>query len=341
MRLLTRPLDRSHQMIKKDEFYALLSVADLALITPLRDGMNTTSMEYVLCQQQTQHSPLILSEFMGISPSMTHALQVNPWDLGDVAAQIDYALGMSAEEKAERQQKLYEVVGTHTSQTWAGVLVSMLLGVVGSVVGKARRTPELDRAFMRERYEGAGKRLLMFDYDVRRFFPSHPHSRGRILTTSVLFSAYREPSPPIVKTPSLAVPSAGALEALTKLSADPRNIVYIISGREGSFLDQHLGHLGRVGFSAEHGCFMKPPSTPEELERGEPFGAGKPWTNLTEALDMSWMSEVKEIFEYYTERTTGSFVEMKKSSITWHYRASDPEWGYVILSSFVLERLEV
>lgn len=157
-------------MIKKDEFYALLSVADLALITPLRDGMNTTSMEYVICQQKTQqHSPLILSEFMGISPSMTHALQVNPWDLGDVARQIDYALGMSGEEKGLRQEKLYEVVRRNTSHTWANVLVKMLLGVVGAV-GKARRTPELDLELLGDRYKSAKKRLLMFDYDVRALF---------------------------------------------------------------------------------------------------------------------------------------------------------------------------
>jgi hypothetical protein len=72
----------SHQVIKKDEFYALLSVADLALITPLRDGMNTTCMEYVIAQAKTHQSPIILSEFMGISPSLRDALQVNPWDLG-------------------------------------------------------------------------------------------------------------------------------------------------------------------------------------------------------------------------------------------------------------------
>lgn len=72
----------SHQTIKKDEFYALLSVADLAVITPLRDGMNTTSMEYVLAQELTNKAPLVLSEFMGISSTMEDALQVNPWDLG-------------------------------------------------------------------------------------------------------------------------------------------------------------------------------------------------------------------------------------------------------------------
>lgn len=72
----------SHQTIKKDEFYALLSVADLGVITPLRDGMNTTSMEFVLAQEKSKKSPLVLSEFMGISSNMTEALQINPWNLG-------------------------------------------------------------------------------------------------------------------------------------------------------------------------------------------------------------------------------------------------------------------
>lgn len=72
----------SHQTIKKDEFYALLSVADLGVITPLRDGMNTTSMEFVIAQERTKKSPLVLSEFMGISSNMSDALQINPWNLG-------------------------------------------------------------------------------------------------------------------------------------------------------------------------------------------------------------------------------------------------------------------
>ena len=116
----------------------------------------------------------------------------------------------------------------------------------------------------------------------------------------------------------MATPSEATLEALDKLSQDPKNLVYIISGRDGAFLEQHLGHLTNVGFSAEHGGFVR--------ERGS-----TEWVNFTKNLDMSWMSEVEEIFRYYTERTTGSHIEVKKSSITWHYRSADPEWGYVFL----------
>ncbi|KAJ7640663.1 trehalose-6-phosphate phosphatase [Mycena polygramma] len=286
------PVHHYHQTLKKDEFYALLSVADLAVITPLRDGMNTTSMEFVIAQGKTKKSPVVLSEFMGISKHMERALMVNPWNLGDVAAAINEGLIMSEEEKLSRHQSLHKVVTTHTSHTWAAVLVKMLLGQLN---GKetARRTPYIPKSVLESRYHAAKKRLFFFDYD------------GTLA--------------PIVKTPSMAVPTPATLEALEKLSADPKNVVYIISGRDGGFLEQHLGHLSQVGFSAEHGGFMREPAGTE--------GKGTGWVNLTEMLDMSWMGEVEEIFRYYTERTTGSHVEMKKSSITWHYRGADPEWG--------------
>lgn len=93
---------------------------------------------------------------------------------------------------------------------------------------------------------------------------------------------------PIVKVPSAATPSEDTLEALAKLTDDPNNLVYIISGRDADFLVQHLGHLRTLGMSAEHGCFIKEPGRMD-------------WNNMTKQLDMSWMSEVEEIFKYYTE----------------------------------------
>lgn len=86
----------------------------------------------------------------------------------------------------------------------------------------------------------------------------------------------------------MALPTAATLEALTNLAADPRNLVWIISGRDGEFLEQNLGHIDNLGFSAEHGGFLR--------ERGS-----KEWKNLTNNLDMTWMSDVLDIFKYYTE----------------------------------------
>lgn len=84
------------------------------------------------------------------------------------------------------------------------------------------------------------------------------------------------------------MPSLDTLEALERLTEDPRNVVFIISGRDGEFLEQHLGHIKNLGMSAEHGGFVREPGAKE-------------WSNFTENLDMSWMDEVLEIFRYYTE----------------------------------------
>lgn len=86
----------------------------------------------------------------------------------------------------------------------------------------------------------------------------------------------------------MATPTPQVLEALSLLTSDPKNIVFIISGRDGAFLEQHLGQIKRLGMSAEHGGFIREPGSSE-------------WSNFTESLDMDWMSEVLEIFKYYTE----------------------------------------
>lgn len=191
---------------------------------------------------------------------------------------------MNPIEKATRHAALYKVVTTYTSHTWAAVLVKMLLGQMG-LQGMARQTPYIPKERLEDLYRKAKKRLFLFDYDVCRFFfPSSRLPFGSIAD----YILSQGTLAPIVKVPSAAVPSEATLEALEKLSADPQNLVYIISGRDGGFLEQHLGHLENIGFSAEHGGFFR--------ERGS-----KEWTNFTETLDMSWMSEVEEIFKYYTE----------------------------------------
>lgn len=92
------PVHHYHNHIDQDEYFALLSVADIGLITSIRDGMNTTSLEYIMCQQEN-HGPLILSEFTGMAGSLGAAIMVNPWDYSGVAKAINDALNLPAEEK--------------------------------------------------------------------------------------------------------------------------------------------------------------------------------------------------------------------------------------------------
>lgn len=84
------------------------------------------------------------------------------------------------------------------------------------------------------------------------------------------------------------------LEAMEILAKDPQNVVFVISGRDQACLDEWLGNIPGLGLSAEHGCFIKYPT--------------KEWVNLSDELDLGWIKEVAEIFEYYTERTQGIFI---------------------------------
>ncbi|CAI6334939.1 unnamed protein product [Periconia digitata] len=280
------PIRHFPQYLNKEEYFALLRLADVALITSVRDGMNTTSLEYVVCQKDN-HGPLILSEFSGTAGSLGGAIHINPWDTNGVAEAIDKALCMSEEQRKEQHEMIYKHVIENNVQAWTNNLVHRLLTNLSSF-DQSFATPALDRAKLLQQYRQAKKRVFMFDYD------------GTLT--------------PIVKDPQQAIPSDRVTRTLKTLASDPNNSVWIISGRDQAFLDEWMGHISELGLSAEHGSFMRYPRTEN-------------WENLADKTDMNWQSEVMEVFQHYTERTQGSFIERKKIALTWHYRRADPEFG--------------
>jgi trehalose 6-phosphate synthase/phosphatase len=158
------PLHHFHHFIQPDEYYALLSIADAALITSVRDGMNTTSFEYIMCQEDKK-SPLILSEFTGTAGSLSEALLVNPWDHAGVAKAINDALCMSQEEKNLRHKVMHDHVISHKAEVWAYSFLKNLISGI-AIEEESAETPLLNTKKMMEQYQKANKRLIFFDYDV-------------------------------------------------------------------------------------------------------------------------------------------------------------------------------
>ncbi|KAF1356607.1 alpha,alpha-trehalose-phosphate synthase-like protein subunit Tps2 [Delphinella strobiligena] len=280
------PVQHYPQYLSREEYFALLRVADVGLITSVRDGMNTTALEYVICQKDN-HGPLIISEFSGTAGSLGNATHINPWDLGGTADEIHRALVMDPKQKYETHKKLYKSVTTNTVQAWTNNYLKRLLTNLASF-NQSFATPALDKMKLLSQYRKSEKRLFMFDYD------------GTLT--------------PIVKDPQSAIPSDRVIRNLKSLASDPRNAVWIISGRDQAFLDEWMGHISELGLSAEHGSFLRKPK--HDI-----------WENLTEKEDMSWQQKVIQVFQHYTERTQGSFIERKKIALTWHYRRADPEYG--------------
>ena len=156
------------------------------------------------------------------------------------------------------------------------------------LIEKYGPTAYLDFNLVKAAYKRSGDRYFFLDYD------------GTLT--------------PIVKTPSAAIPGSKTIESLKRLAADPTNKVFVVSGRDSGTLEHWLGDIENLGMSAEHGCFLKMPGCKE-------------WQNLIADQNDDWKVEVIQVFEYFTERSPGSFIEKKSASITWHYRQCDPEFG--------------
>ncbi|KAF9356901.1 hypothetical protein BGX26_004576 [Mortierella sp. AD094] len=290
-----QPIVFLRQDITFSQYLGLLTVADLCLITSLRDGMNLTSHEYVVCQEE-QKNPLVLSEFAGTYGSLGACLRVNPWNYTEVATAIYDALEMKEDEKSVRWNELRKHVCTNTAQFWAQGFVSELVKVHSDVQRRySIHIPLLDMAAVLPQYREAKRRLLLLDYDGTLL----PYER----TTAVRSKG---------KTSS----NEDMVRIVTELAQDPKNTVYIMSGRTRCSLEDTFGSIPNLGLCAEGGCFLR--------------HAGRPtWENqVQEGSDMQWRKKVMEMFKYYKERTPGSEIEEKSVPLVWHYRQADnPSYG--------------
>ncbi|EGZ17853.1 hypothetical protein PHYSODRAFT_461147, partial [Phytophthora sojae] len=411
------------QVTPHEELCALYDLADVCLVTSTRDGMNLVSHEFIVCQQHFMRnkderkkaaraaargfsgksstrsgvlspisSPrqssasvltewegedggpgvLVVSEFAGCSQSLSGAIVINPWNTEDVALSIHQALSMCRTEREIRQQKLYRYVSSNTASTWGEEFLEEL----GEAVEKNRKTstqlPKLDKKAIVQAYRSAQNRVIILDYD-RTLTPQH----------SLL---------------PLAAVGPNFKSLLDALSADERNTVFIVSGRERKFLETWLNGV-RVGVAAEDGFFYRMnlsntreqwktmskfqydvatarsggstaatmagvgsvsgasldasyssdahsmmhmsmgslptyphhTSAPDSTDTGEntPVTGGSiaPTDDSFGGDDMSWKDLVLPTMLMFTDRTPGSYIEDKESSLTWHYGDADPHFG--------------
>ena len=207
----------------------LYHAADVALVTPLRDGMNLIAKEYLATREREGTGVLVLSEFAGAAKELGEALLVNPNDIVGLSEAIKEALEMSEEEQLERNQIMRERLKRYTVKRWASDFLEALMKVSRKQRGLVlMKVNEYIRKGFVERFASSSKRLLLLDYD------------GTLV--------------PFAERPEKAVPDADLIDLLKGLSRVSR--VVIISGRGRDTLDGWFGDLD-VGLVAEHGAWVK------------------------------------------------------------------------------------
>ena len=221
------PIHFIHQSVPFTELCALYSLADIALITPLIDGMNLVAKEYVACQEDDP-GVLVLSEFAGAAQELVYSMIVNPYDARRTAQALMNALDMPLSDRQERMRYMKDRVLKYDSNYWARSFIVELTQAEPqapvAVAGEEAVTAIVSRC-------QAAKRLALFlDYDgtLREF----------------------------VTEPTKAKPTPDIEKVLKRLKELPNVDTFIISGRKRGDLDLWLGTYG-FGLVSEHGAYYR------------------------------------------------------------------------------------
>jgi trehalose 6-phosphate synthase/phosphatase len=281
------PIQYIYGSVSHAELGALYRLADVALVSPIRDGLNLVAKEYVSVRDDGG-GVLVLSEFAGAATELGEALRINPWDIEGTAAQIERALDMSFGERNERMAPMYHRMVENDVHRW----VDRFIRSLGSPGNEISATPPmLASATLAETlavpFATAKKPLIMLDYDgtLREFTARH----------------------------DAASPTDEILNIVNELSSLKDTDVFINTGRDRKTIGSWFDGVD-VSIIAEHGSWTK--------LRGE-----SDWKRSGDEPDLSWQADAMPILLDYQSRTPGVRIEEKTSGLVWHYREAESEIG--------------
>jgi trehalose 6-phosphate synthase/phosphatase len=223
------PVVYVNQAVPRNRLMGVYQAADIALITPVRDGMNLVALEYVAARGD-RGGTLILSEFAGAAHYLAGARLVNPFDTSQLADAIYHAL--EDEPSSESFAHMLNFVQENTAMVWANRFLDRLEATAGEVRAEAQLL-DVESAPVAQLVRRAERPLVVLDYDgtLRSYVTDHRQ----------------------------ALPDTQILDVLSGLAEV--STVYVVSGRSQATLEEWLGRLP-IGLVCEHGLAVKPPGGP-------------------------------------------------------------------------------
>ncbi len=209
---------------------ALYNISDVALITPLRDGMNLIAKEYIACHTD-KTGVLILSQMAGAAEELREAIIINPNNREEIVAALHEALEMPREEQIRHNEIMQNRLRQYNVIRWASDFIDALSAVKEVQKKFAARflNTELKEQLVSE-FRSSTHRLIFLDYD------------GTLV--------------PFASLPMAAKPDPRILGFLGNLAENPKNDIVLISGRSRETIQGWFGQLS-LGFVAEHGIWIK------------------------------------------------------------------------------------
>ncbi|HEU0137490.1 MAG TPA: bifunctional alpha,alpha-trehalose-phosphate synthase (UDP-forming)/trehalose-phosphatase [Flavobacterium sp.] len=224
------PIWYFYRAISFDDLIDLYMSSHVALITPLRDGMNLVAKEYI-ATRTNQDGVLILSEMAGAANELDEALIINPNNYLQIADTLQQALTMPIEEQKQRMTVLQSRLARYSVDKWAHEFLKSLIDCKAiENIFKSQKMTAADQRSMLNDYNDKNHRLLLLDYDG----------------TLIGFK----------NNPKDASPDAALFDLLDNISSNDNTEVAIVSGRDRNTLENWFGHTNYT-LITDHGVWLR------------------------------------------------------------------------------------
>jgi trehalose 6-phosphate synthase/phosphatase len=224
------PIQYMYHSLPFHRLLALYRISDVAMVTPLADGMNLIAKEYIATKTDGK-GVLVLSEMAGAVEELREAIIVNPNSIDEIAEALKKALSMPKEEQIRRNRTMQERLCSYNINVWADDFMNSLSQVKKDQQElRAKEVGSKIKAKIIDDYLRSESQLIFLDYD------------GTLV--------------PFASTPEAAKPDAELQNLLCSLAEDAKNQVVIISGRNKESLEEFFENVD-IGLVAEHGAWIR------------------------------------------------------------------------------------
>ena len=314
--------------ISIEELIGIFTLGNILLSLQIWNKICSLVNLYLLVQNNSKIFGVIINESNLKSPKLKSLCRINPYNMEEIFNSINKILTQEAPIRIELFNQDLKYLQEHNSddflQSYFGDLkiitsnkkdlTSIVFGLKNDLrVMKLRKNFEqLSINVLQSKYNSSKCRFFFLDYEeTLQSFVEKDNDEPNADDAQYIMEKH--------------APSEKLLNILKNLSDNPKNYVYIITGKPRKFLMKWFKDVKNLGFGAEYGCFWKDAHDPQQQIK----------TTMTMTND--WLDAAYSIIKQFQSKTEGSRTEVKDSSICWNFGNSDQYSGNIQASDLTIQ----
>ena len=317
------------QNISLEELLGLFSLGNIFLLLQRWNKICSLVNLYLLVQKKDKIFGVIINESNSISPKIRSIYRINPYSIDEIFKGLEVILHMESPIRMENLNKDLTYINQHSQsnflQSYFGDLKlitsnknelnSIQFGLKNDFrVMKLRKNfVPLTANILQSKYNSSKCRLFFLDYEeTLQSFIEKDSDNMNIDDDDYIMNKH--------------TPSEKLINILKSLCSNPKNYVYIITGKPKKFLTKWFKDVENLGFGGEYGYYYKEAQDPK----------GKVYA-LFSIQDWSWKQNAYSIIKQFELKTEGSRTKVRDSSISWNFGNSDQYSGYIQASDLSIQ----